>query len=344
MIGLNAKEVESRPPLMEFNGGALLSPEKKIVDFKIGAASDGSVWGLSILAIRGKQSGPTLLLTGGTHGDEYEGPVAIQELFEGLDPEEVHGTWLGIPVLNEPAMSVPQRCGKYDGQDLARVFPGKPDATLTELIAFAFGQYVLKQADFYIDLHSGGNIFRMVCLAGYDMVTDESVLKKQRLMAVAFGSDFVWGTPSLPGRTCSQAEEFGIPTIYTETTGTGGLKRQDVERYKEGAKNVMRSVGMMEGVFPTLPARYFRETAHSDHDEGYLQIDHPSPSKGLFIPRVDLWDWVQRDEEAGKIVDAAGRTLSTVRARRSGHVVLVRHILSVNEGDPLLVVVENLDR
>jgi predicted deacylase len=182
----------------------------------------------------------------------------------------------------------------------------------------------------------------MIFLSGYGMSSDPEILEYQRRMANAFGGDLVWGTPLFPGRTLSQAAEFGIPAIYAETTGSGGLLRRDVEQYKEGMKNVMRSVGMLEGDYPRRPTRFYRETASQAENEGFLQLDHPAPCKGLFLPSVELWDKVNEGQDLGRIVDAAGRNLARVKARRSGHVILVRHSLSVNEQDALVVIVEGL--
>ena len=342
MLPLTDVQKKSFTKVSEFDPSALPLGSKGILDFQIAEAPDGSVWGVSVLFVRGVQTGPVLVVNGGTHGDEYEGPATIQELFRELSPTEIAGTWLGIPVLNEPAMSIAARCGRYDHQDLARTFPGKLDGTVSEQIAFGFGHHLLKHASYYIDLHSAGSIFRMVFLSGYGMVASAKVLDWQRRMAIAFGGELVWGTPLFPGRTLSQAETFEIPAIYAETTGTGGLRRGDVLQYKEGVKNVLRCVGMMEGPFPERPIRYFRETANRADQEGFLQLDHPAPCKGIFLPAVDLWDKVAAGQTLGRIVDSAGRTLALVNSRRSGHVILVRHSLSVNEKDALVVVVEGL--
>jgi predicted deacylase len=332
----------ARLPLKEFDVQSIPKNVKLILDYDIGSAPDGTNWGISILVVKGEKTDPIFLVNGGTHGDEYEGPIAIQEVFRALDPFHVVGTWLGIPVLNEPALSIHNRVGKLDQQDLARTFPGQPKGTLTEQIAYGFGQYVLKQAHYYADLHSAGSSLRMVSLSGYGVVPDEKVLDTQRRMALAFGGDLIWGTPLFPGRTLSQAAEFGIPAIYTESYGTGGVRRQDIDHYRNGIQNLMRLLGMLEGPYPTQPAHFFRETNEVRQKEGYLQLDHPSPCKGLFVPQVDLWQQIATGELLGEIVDAAGRTLATVRSRRSGRVILIRHALSVNENDPLAVVVEGL--
>jgi len=343
MLPLTEAQKKSVPSLEKFDPAALSPGSKGILDFQIAEAPDGSAWGISILFIRGVQTGPVLLVNGGTHGDEYEGPATVQELYQQLSPAELQGTWLGVPVLNEPAMSISKRCGRFDHQDLARTFPGKLDGTVTEQIAFRFGHYLLKHANYYVDLHSAGSIFRMIFLSGYGMVANPEILNCQRKMAIAFGGDLIWGTPLFPGRTLSQAEAFRIPAIYTETTGTGGLRRGDVVQFKEGVLNVLRSVGMMEGAFPDHPSRFFRETASTADKEGFLQLDHPAPCKGIFLPSVDLWDEVSVGQTLGRVVDSAGRALASISSRRAGHVILVRHSLSVDENEGLVVVVEGLE-
>src|SRR5437667_996891 len=132
MIPLSEAQKKSYPSLQTFDPTALNPGDKGILDFQIAGAPDGSHWGISILFIRGSQVGPVFLVNGGTHGDEYEGPATVHELFAEISPDTIRGTWLGLPVLNEPAMSVPQRLGRFDGQDLARTFPGKGDGTVTE--------------------------------------------------------------------------------------------------------------------------------------------------------------------------------------------------------------------
>ena len=97
----------------------------------------------------------------------------------------------------------------------------------------------------------------------------------------------------------------------------------------------------MEGTFPEPAARFFRERASSAN---FLQLDHSAPCKGIFLPEVELWDDVAAGQSLGRIVDSAERTLVPVGSRRKGHVILVRHSLSVNENEALVVVVEGLQK
>ena len=344
MVSLDEDTTQPRRGLSRFDPGELRVGGKQILDYRVGCARNGIWSGLSVLGIRGIPSGPVLLATSGVHGDEYEGPVTLQELFSELDPDRLCGTLILIPVLNQPAMESGKRCAPQDGQDLARVFPGVRGGSLTEQLAHDFGQFVLPHADYYVDLHSAGSQHRMVFLSGYGVVSDSELLNQQRKMAIAFGGELVWGTHLLQGRTLTKAQDLKIPSIYTEITGTGGAQRQDIERYKHGMYNVMRLLGMQDGPCPTRPVRHFREAIDNSEQEGHLQTDHPAPCGGLFLPSVDLWDRVSRGEEIGRVVDAAGRVRTAVDSRRDGRIIMIRHQPSVQRGDPLAVVVANLSK
>ena len=80
-------------------------------------------------------SGPTVLLIGGVHGDEFEGPVALLKLLHEVEAAEVSGRIIVLPALNAPAVHAASRVSPVDGGNLNRTFPGDPDGTPTAMIA-----------------------------------------------------------------------------------------------------------------------------------------------------------------------------------------------------------------
>src|SRR5438067_896696 len=104
--------------------------------------------------IVGCKPGPSLLITGGVHGDEYEPMAAVRELIQSLNPQRFCGKITLVPVVNEPAFARPSRTAD-DGLDLARTCPGRPNGTITQRVAHALSG-LIRQADYYIDLHTGG--------------------------------------------------------------------------------------------------------------------------------------------------------------------------------------------
>ena len=80
---------------------------------------------VQVVVARGKRPGKTMLVLGGVHGDEYEGPMAIHQVFARLRPDEMRGDFIGVPICNPLAFAAKQRMTPQDGKNLARCFPGK---------------------------------------------------------------------------------------------------------------------------------------------------------------------------------------------------------------------------
>src|SRR5688572_6828926 len=139
---------------------------------------------LAALEFVGKQPGLHLLVTGGVHGDEFEPMEAARQLAASIDTENLNGRLTIIPVVNEAAFLRGQRTAE-DGLDLARTCPGRADGSITEQIAHAISG-LIRKADFYIDLHTGGLLFRILPLTGYTLHPDPRILDRQREMARAF--------------------------------------------------------------------------------------------------------------------------------------------------------------
>jgi predicted deacylase len=302
-----------------------------VVDF----LPDGQRLAMPALVVRGAAPGKTLLAIGAVHGDEYEGTAAIHDVFDALDPVSMRGTFVGIPVLNGPAFAAASREGPWDHLNLARVFPGSGTGSPTLRIAHAFREWLLPQCDLLLDIHSGGNAYCIKHLAGYQL-RDGEVGRIQRQAAIAFGADLVWGTGALPGRTLSAAGDLGIPSIYVEMPGEGRCRPDDLERARRGIRNVMAYLGIIDGSYPLAEPEHWIEM--SEAGSGHLQVDHVTPTSGLFLPRVDLWDWVERDQVLGVVRHPDGRRLAEIRAARAGRVLLLRTLPRVFSGDAVAFV------
>src|SRR5437870_6628275 len=142
--------------------------------------------------ITGHDPGAHVLITGGVHGDEFEPMAAVRRLITILRPDKLRGKVTLVPVVNEPAFRLGRRTAD-DGLDLARTCPGRQDGSVTEQIAFALSE-LIRTADYYIDLHTGGTRLRVLPLVGYTLHSDPAILATQRRMARAFGLPLLWGT------------------------------------------------------------------------------------------------------------------------------------------------------
>lgn len=292
---------------------------------------------LTAKAIQGATDGPHLLITGGVHGDEFEPMSAIRRLMRDVKPDELRGKLTLVPVVNEAAFLRGTRAAD-DERDLARTCPGDPNGSHTEQVAHALTE-LIATADYYIDLHTGGNIMHVWPLAGYGLVANDETLDVQRRMARAFNLPFIWGTDgTLKGRSLSVAREANVPAIYTEYMGGGRCDPAGVNAYYDGCLNVMAEFGMLNRELP--PSRVQHVVEDDRPQSGHMQVCNPSPMTGLFEPRVQLGGRVSAGEPLGTVSDILGENILTVPTNESGIVLTLRVFPRVLEGDALAVVVE----
>lgn len=289
--------------------------------------------------IDGHTDGPNLLITGGVHGDEFEPMVAIRRLMREVQPAQLRGRLTLVPVANESAFLRGERTGD-DGLDLARTCPGKSDGSITEQTAYALSQ-IIRSADYFIDLHTGGTIMSVTPLTGYKLVPDEAVRQTQRRMAHAFNLPLVWGTDyRLEGRTLSVARDAGVPAIYAEYLGSGMCDPAGVEAYVEGCLNVMSELDMIDRERP--PSRVERTVDDFRESAGHMQIRNPAPITGFFEPQVQLGDNVKAGDPLGTVSDILGDNVATSVSQETGTVIVLRTFSRVHAGDTLAVILEDV--
>lgn len=292
---------------------------------------------LKSTTIEGAAGGPHLLILGGIHGDEFESMWAIRRLKEAVSPETLRGRLTLVPVVNEGAFLRGQRTAE-DELDLARTCPGRPAGTITEQVAHAVSA-MIREADYLIDLHSGGLIMQFYPTVGYTLHPDADILDAQRRMARAFNMPIIWGTTSrLDGRTLSVARDARIPAIYAEWMGGGTCDPEGVEGYFEGCLNVMGDLDMIDR---KQPASITQHTVEDDRDNaGVIQINYPAPFTGFFEPQVALMDRVEPGDVIGTVTDHLGDRREDITSVQKGLVLCLRVYNRVHERESLAAVLE----
>lgn len=292
--------------------------------------------------IVGQTDGPHLLIIGGVHGDEFEPMRAIRRLAREIDATALRGRLTLVPVANEAAFLNGDRTAE-DGLDLARICPGKPDGSISEQTAHALSE-LIRTADYFIDLHTGGRTMSVWPLVGYKLVPDDQMLDVQRRMARAFNLPVVWGTDyRLQGRTLSVARDANIPSIYAEYLGSGLCDPQGVDAYVDGCLNVLAELEMLDPAsLPHHPVASRMQYEVDDHREsaGHMQIRNPSPHTGFFEPAVQLGQRIAAGDSLGEVSDVLGETRTVVPSQESGVVIVLRTFSRVFEGDALAVILE----
>lgn len=297
---------------------------------EVGPRADGGDWRLPLLYVTGATAGPTLLVLGAVHGDEYEGVETIPEVFRRVAPDALQGFLLMVPICNVPAYESVLRSSPIDGLNLARVFPGDPDGTITQRIAYWIAQKLIKPADFVIDLHSGGVTAEIPSLIGFTQ-SDDELGRRSRAGALAFGAPVVWEhpPPTPPGRTLSAAADFGVPAIYTEAGGGGYAHPSDVDCFTTGVINVMKHLDMLDGQPQLQPV------THHLSGDGNMDSVISTPAAGYFRSDVTLLDEVSAGQRLGTVRDPFGEVLAEITTENAGVVIMLRRIHRVHVGDNL---------
>lgn len=290
---------------------------------------------LNSTTIEGSADGPHLLITAGVHGDEYEPMACVRRLIHELHPDALHGKVTLVPCVNEPSFARGERTAD-DGLDLARICPGNPDGSITMQIADALSK-LIREADYYIDLHTGGRRYDILSMVGYGLVEDEAVLNKQRQMARAFNMPIIWGTTSkLNGRSLSVARDAKVPAIYAEWGGPSPMAPEAVEEYTLGCLGVMVELGMLDRPMPDSITEFVIED--DGESSGHLQINNPTPVAGFWQSAVQLGQMVDEGQLLGTVTDHLGQNITEVRSNSAGMVLVLRALHQIDEGEMTAVI------
>jgi N2-acetyl-L-2,4-diaminobutanoate deacetylase len=292
---------------------------------------DDSAWGsvmIPIAVIRNGE-GPTALLTGGNHGDEYEGPLALFELARTLDPKDVTGTVIIVPAMNYPAFRAGTRTSPIDRGNLNRTFPGRPDGTVTEKIADYFQRYLLPRSDIVLDFHSGGKTLDFLPYCAGHYRPDKALEAKGFAAVAAFAAP--WSMKMIEidsvGMFDTAAEDMGKLFVTTELGGGGTSTAASVRIARRGVSNVLKHAGILAGPLDQQPTRW---------------LDMPSgdcfsfaEEDGMIETTVDLGEAVTKGQVIARIhqVGRTGVAPQEIKAKMSG-LLVARHFPGlVKSGD-----------
>ena len=200
----------------------------------------------------GSGDGPTVLLTGGVHGDEYEAQVVLRQLAARIDPARLTGRLRIVPIVNHPAACAGLRVAAEDGQNKNRVFPGQPDGTLTERIADWLVTRMFPGTDLLIDVHAGGRDVAVVPMVfGFSSAGCRIGPEALRPILHGWGYRFVQHMDCVPGTICHAALQDGLASVEVE--GGGGALRSDaLEVMTGGILNGLVACGVMAGTVPAF--------------------------------------------------------------------------------------------
>lgn len=284
---------------------------------------------MPVVIVNGKADGPVFAVTAGVHGAEYPGIEAAIRLSRTLDPAEMRGAVLIVPVVSVPAY---QRRAIYvnplDGINFNRVCPGNPVGTVTEMMADLLFKNVIAQADYYMDLHGGDMIEALVPFTLYYKTGNEAVDARSRALAEAYGIPIILGSTVLRGGTYGAAAAMGTPAVLTEAGGQGILDEPSTQTHMRGVLNVLRRFGGLPGQPEAVPAaEYYSKFV-------WLAAEQDC----IYYPKVTVGQQVREGELIAEFTDLFGEKIGELKSPATGPVLFLVTSPAINKNDPLMAI------
>jgi predicted deacylase len=320
----------------------LTAPGKQIGRLQYPKISNTGGWAFSFVPIAtiANGEGPTVLVSGGNHGDEYEGQVAALRLIREIEPGQVSGRIIVVPVISKAASHANTRMWP-SGANFNRSFPGRPDGPPNEQLADYFTRVLFPSSDVVVDMHSGGRTAWFIPCSHMHVVDDPAQRKAMLEGMLAWNSEFhflyidINGSGLLP----VEAEGQGKVVITTELGGGGRVPAPVHALAWSGLVNVLRHVGALDGdvVQRETPATILdgRDPAN------YVIVEEDGIWEGMLEPG----DTVRAGDTVGRLwfPDRLDRAPTVLRAPLDGVVACVRSIPIAEAGDNVFVTGQPID-
>jgi predicted deacylase len=310
-------------------------PGQSVSGFLEVPAREGLGTAIPVTVIHGAKEGKTLALVAGVHGFEYPPILALYRLKNIVNPRELSGTLILVHIANLPSFQ--KRTiyyNPYDWKNLNRVFPGDPEGTLSQRMAYVLTEEVIKKCDYLIDLHCGDGNEALIPYAYWMISGQHEMDETTRTMALAFGLPHII-IDETRSKDLSQSKYLGNtavllgkPAITTESGYLGKTDEESIRRNFEGVLNVMRLFRMIEG----SPGERAEPVWIDRYEVVYSQTD------GLFYPSIKMGHYVVKGQKVGQVTDFLGQVKEEIRAPFSGIVLYILNTPPTSKGEPLFEV------
>jgi N-alpha-acetyl-L-2,4-diaminobutyrate deacetylase len=300
---------------------------------------DDSAWGSLMIPICVARNGdgPTALLTGANHGDEYEGPLALQNLAYNIDAADITGRVIIVPAFNYPAFRAGTRTSPIDSGNMNRAFPGRPDGTVTEKIADYFQRTLVPMADVVLDIHAGGKTLDFVPFAAAHVLEDKHQQKACVAAMQAFGAPYSMMLLEIDntGMYDTAVEGQGKIFVSTELGGGGTASANTINIAKRGVRNLLIHTGIQKGELEVSPSI----ALDMPDDDCFVFCEHD----GLIEFNVELGDSIKNGDVLARVwpLDRTGVSAVEYRAKHDG-IVAGRHFPGLVKSGDFLSMIANL--
>jgi predicted deacylase len=331
LFGISALAAGAEPTVFTVGTASASEGREATGTINVPAGVDAALH-IPVAVFHGAWPGPVLALVAGSHGTEYASIIALEKLIGRLDPTELTGTVIVVPLINIPSFEGKVvHVNPVDGKSMNRYYPGKPDGTQSERAAFAITREVVERCEYLIDLHGGDLDENLRPYSYWAKTGNERQDAISRAMVLAFGLDHIIiatdrsKDPNNSRYLETTAAVRGKPAITVEAGRAGRVESGDVDALVNGCLSVMRQLKILPGTATPVEHPVWIDkviTVSSDHS-------------GVFYPKVDRGTYVDAGMRIGVLTDFLGRTIAEPKAPVNGVVLYIAALPSMKRGDTI---------
>ena len=284
---------------------------------------------IPVAVVHGAKPGPVLALVSGAHGTEYASIVALAKMIGMLNPAEISGTVIIVPLVNIPSFEQKVvHVNPVDGKSMNRMYPGRMDGTQTDRASYLITKQVVEQCDHLIDLHGGDMDESLRQYSYWTKTGNENQDRISREMVLAFGLDHIIISTERPKDPNASrylentATTRGKPSITVEAGHAGTVEPEDVGALIDGSLSVMRYLKMLSGAPSPVEHPVWVEKV----------VPVTSEHTGMFYPLVERGAYVEQGMKVGYVTDYFGKTVYEARSTAAGVVLYICAVPSMTKG------------
>src|ERR1700730_18208963 len=311
-------------------GTATAAPGQKATGYLEVPAGVDAATSIPVVVGNGAKPAKVLALISGAHGTEYVSIIAIEKLIAALDPAQVTGIVILVPLINIQSFEqkVPH-VNPIDNKSMNRFYPGKADGTQTERASFLITKEIVDRCDYLIDYHGGDLDESLRPYAYWAPTGKEAQDRISKEMVLAFGLDhiIIWrDRPTDLAATRyldNSSTARGKPSIVVEAGYAGIVESDDVALLVDGTINTLRALKMLPGAPRPIQNPVWLDRV----------VDVLSDGPGIWYPLVKRGTYVQEGMKIGFVTDYFGKLILEARAPVSGVILHINAVPSLKKGD-----------
>lgn len=289
---------------------------------------------LPVVIIKGQQPGKVFTILAGVHGAELAPIIATQKLLKRINPSQLKGTLIILPITNVGAFyGYTPYINPIDKRNINRSFPGREDGSISEKIAFFISTNIIPVSDVFLDAHSGDaneDLLPFVCY--YENKLHPKQTHKAKKLSEQSGFENIISYPYNLGKdqpakfAFKQACQAGKIALSFESGKLGFIQKEAVNRILRGYNRILDKLDMYTFHDPlgNTPFKELKSPVYIDSNvQGILYTDYKAGDK------------VTKGDQLGHITNLFGEVIKEVIAPISGIILYMKGVPPTNIDDTL---------